>query len=111
MATAWITGFGDEIDPSLDVQMEVMQSLGISAIELRGVDGRNIAQFTPLEAKTVHKRMQDRGFVASALGSPIGKSRIDEPFEPVLVSFRNLLEVAVALRCEYVRIFSFCGAI
>lgn len=107
MAIAWLSGFGDEIDPSLDVQMDVLEGLGIGAIELRGVDGKNIAQYTPAEAKAVHRRMADRGFIASALGSPIGKSQVTDPFGPVLDTFRNLLEVAQALSCKGIRLFSF----
>lgn len=107
MAIAWLSGFGDEINPLLDVQMDVMEGLGIRAIELRGVDGRNIAEFTPAEAKEVHRRMAGRGFIASALGSPVGKTRIDEPFAPVMDSFRNLLDVAHALSCDGIRLFSF----
>lgn len=107
MATAWLTGFGDEIDSSLDIQMDVMERLSIHAIELRGVDGRNIAQFTLDEAKTLRTRMKARGFSASALGSPIGKSPITEPFTPVMDSFRQLLEVAQVLEVKAIRMFSF----
>lgn len=107
MAIAWLSGFGDEIDPSLDVQMEIMHGLGIHAIELRGVDGRNIAQYMPGEAKGLYARMKDKGFTVSALGSPIGKSPVGEPFQQVLDSFRNLVEVARVLHCDGIRLFSF----
>lgn len=107
MAIAWLTGFGDEIDASLDIQMDVLDTLGISAIELRGVDGKNIAQVTPEEAKGIHARMSGRGFVPSALGSPIGKSNITDPFAPVLDTFKQLLEVAGILGAPAIRLFSF----
>lgn len=107
MAVAWLSGFGDEIDPSLDVQLDVMHGLGIHAIELRGVDGRNISQYSPKEAKAMHTRLHDRGFVVSALGSPFGKSPVSDPFEPVLDSFRNLVDVAFALKSNGIRLFSF----
>lgn len=38
-----LTGFADEISPDLDVQMDVLDSLDIHYIEMRGVDGRNLA--------------------------------------------------------------------
>ena len=41
MAEFILTGFGDEIDPMLDTQMEVMDSLGIHNIETRVIDGKN----------------------------------------------------------------------
>ena len=33
-----ISGFADEIAPSLDTQIEVIKKLGISHIEMRGVN-------------------------------------------------------------------------
>ena len=62
MAEVILTGFGDEIDASLDRQMEVMDGLGIHFIETRGIDGKNIADYTPEEARAIHARMADRGF-------------------------------------------------
>ncbi|MGI5884553.1 MAG: sugar phosphate isomerase/epimerase family protein [Candidatus Spyradocola sp.] len=107
MAEFILTGFGDEIDASLDIQMDVLDKLGIHYIETRGIDGKNIADYTPAEAKAVHARMQARGFGVSALGSPIGKIDIRDPFAPHLDSFRNLLDVAHAMETKYIRLFSF----
>lgn len=102
-----LTGFGDEIDTSLDRQMDVLSELGICHVELRGVDGRNIADYTPAEAEILHKRMRERGFRVSALGSPIGKIDITADFAPHLAKFRNLLSVARVMETRFVRIFSF----
>ena len=107
MAEFILTGFGDEIDAALDVQMDVMEKLDIHYIETRGIDGKNIADYAPAEAKAVFARMQARGFGVSALGSPIGKISIRDPFLPHLDSFRNLLDVAHAMQTQYIRIFSF----
>ena len=84
MAEFILTGFGDEIDASLDRQMEVMDGLGIHFIETRGIDGKNIADYTPEEAGAIHARMADRGFGVSALGSPVGKIGIHDDFAPHL---------------------------
>lgn len=43
-----ISGFADEIDPSLDKQIEVIKKLGISHIEMRGVDGKGLVEY-PLD--------------------------------------------------------------
>jgi sugar phosphate isomerase/epimerase len=48
-----------------------------------------------------------RGIRVSAIGSPIGKIKIDDPFEPHLRSFRRAIELAEVFACPYVRIFSF----
>ena len=107
MAEFILTGFGDEIDASLDRQMEVMDGLGIHFIETRGIDGKNIADYTPEEARAIHARMADRGFGVSALGSPVGKIGIHDDFAPHLENFKRLIEVAHAMQTKYIRLFSF----
>ena len=41
-----LSGFGDEISPDLNTQLEVMESVGIKNLEIRGVYGKGV-----LEAK------------------------------------------------------------
>ncbi len=107
MAEFILSGFGDEIADALDTQLAVMGRLGIRHIELRGIDGRNIASFLPEEAPALLTRLKARGFQASALGTPLGKIGIDEPFDAHLDTMRRMLDVAEALHCPYIRIFSF----
>ncbi len=107
MSNFVLSGFGDEIDASLDVQMEVMAGLGIRHIELRGVDARSIAAFNPREAAVLRRRMDAKGFKVSALGSPYGKIGIMDEFEPHLVQFKVSLEVAEILGAPNIRMFSF----
>ena len=107
MAKFTLTGFADEIDPALSVQMDVLDRLDIHYIETRGIDGKNISDYTPAEAKTIHARLADRGFAVSALGSPIGKIGVTDPFAPHLDNFRRLIDVAHELDTRYIRMFSF----
>lgn len=102
-----ISAFADEIDTSLDVQMDVLDRYGISHIEMRGVDGRNITEYALDGVKTLKSRMDARGFKVSAVGSPIGKIGIRDPFEPHLALFRHTLDIADVLETEYIRMFSF----
>lgn len=107
MAKFTLTGFADEIDPALSVQMDVLDQLDIHYIETRGIDGINISEYTPAEAKTIHARLKDRGFAVSALGSPIGKIGVNDPFAPHLDNFRRLIDVAHELDTRCIRMFSF----
>lgn len=107
MAKFTLTGFADEIDPALSVQMDVLDRLDIHYIETRGIDCKNISEYTPAEAKTIHARLKDRGFAVSALGSPIGKIGVNDPFVPHLDNFRRLIDVAHELDTRYIRMFSF----
>lgn len=107
MAKFILTGFADEIDASLDTQMDVLEQLDIHYIETRGIDGRNISEYTPEEARTLRTRLSDRGFGVSALGSPIGKINITDEFAPHLDVFKRQIEVAHEIGTKYIRLFSF----
>ena len=41
-----ISGFADEIDPQLDVQLKVVKDLGMEYICLRAADGKGIAEYS-----------------------------------------------------------------
>lgn len=104
-----MTGFADEIDPLLDVQMRVLEKLHISHIEMRGVDGRNFVEYTEEEAKELKKRLKERGFLLSAIGSPLGKIRITDDFDPHMELFKHTVELAHIMETPNIRMFSFYG--
>ena len=89
MAKVKLTGFGDEIDASLEKQLSFMEALGIHAIETRGIDGVNISALTDWQARAARARLDAHGFEVSALGSPIGKSDIKEDFAISLDAFTH----------------------
>lgn len=107
MSSFIISAFSDEIDTNLDVQMKVLTEHDIKHIEMRGVDGKNVSELSVDEAKVIKKRLDDKGFAISALGSPVGKIGINDNFEEHLEMFDNLLEVASIFQTKYIRIFSF----
>lgn len=102
-----LTGFADEISPDLNVQMDVLDSLDIHYIEMRGVDGRNLCDYSLEEARTVKTRLCERGFALSAVGSPIGKIKISDPFEPHFEKFCHACDLAELFETPRIRIFSF----
>ena len=101
------SAFADEISPDLSVQIKQLQKLGIRYIEARGIDGKNIADYTVAEAGEVKKRLDDSGMKLSAIGSPIGKIQITDRFEPELDRFKNILDLANLFETRYIRMFSF----
>jgi len=107
MSKIILSGFADEIDKNLTVQMNVMESLGIHHIEMRGVNGKNLCDCTLEEAKEIKAQMDARGFKLSAIGSPIGKIKITDPFEPHLEQFKHVLDLADLFGTKYIRLFSF----
>lgn len=102
-----LTGFGDEISPALNEQLDLLQSEGIQHLELRGVWDKNVLDLTDAEAARVQGELARRGMGVSAIASPIGKIQIDEPFEPHLARFRRALDLADLFRAPFIRLFSF----
>lgn len=102
-----LSGFADEIADDLNVQLDVLQQLGIGHLELRGVWGKGVLALTDSEALAVRDALRAREMGVSAIGSPIGKIGIDDPFEPHLADFRRALALAELFECPYIRLFSF----
>lgn len=102
-----ITGFADEIDSSLDIQMKVLNELGQGYLELRGVDGIGVADLTIEKAIEIKERMLNQGIRVSAIGSPIGKIGIDDDFEEHFEKFKHVVKLAQLFETPYIRMFSF----
>lgn len=102
-----LSAFADEIDPSLQTQMDVLEQHGIRYIEMRGVNGKNLTQYTLEEVKSIKSQLDRRGFRLSAIGSPIGKTKITDEFDAHLELFRHTIEIAKIMETKYIRMFSF----
>ena len=102
-----ISGFSDEIDAAVDTQFGVLNKLHISYFEPRGIDGKNISELSPNEVMKLKEKMNDYGIKASSIGSPIGKIKLEEPFEDHFELFKKVVETARMLNVRYIRIFSF----
>lgn len=104
-----LAAFADEAGDSLAEQISAMSSNGIEMLEIRGVDGKNIADVKPAEAKEIRKMLDDAGISVWSIGSPTGKTDINDSFAPVLDSFKNMIECAEILGAKKYRLFSFFG--
>lgn len=102
-----ITGFSDEISPDFEMQLNEIERLGIAHIEIRGVDGKNIIEYSIDEVKDIKIRMDNKGIKVSAIGSPIGKIKITDDFQAHFSKFKHTIEVAKILETSYIRMFSF----
>ncbi len=102
-----LSGFADEISPDLNVQLDVLESLDIHYIEARRVDSKNLCDYTLEEAKTVKARLDERGVKLSAIGSPLGKIKITDPFEEHFEKFKNACDLAELFETPIIRLFSF----
>lgn len=105
-----LCAFADEASPSLDGQIAALKRNGVSFLEIRGVDGRNVSKLSEKEVREVAMRLSDAGIRTFSVGSPIGKIRLDEDFEAHLDTFKRLCEYACILGASRMRIFSFYAA-
>lgn len=105
-----ISGFSDEISSEFDKQLSVVSELGMNYISLRGIDGKNIGEYTLDEIKEkVLPRLEKASIGVSSIGSPIGKIFIndEEGFAKQKTVLDRLCQISNLLNCEYIRIFSF----
>lgn len=105
-----ISGFSDEIASDFNTQLAVVSDLGMKYISLRGIDGRNVGDFTVEEIKeSVLPRLVKEGIGVSSIGSPIGKIYVqdEEGFVKQQIMLIRLCGICQLLNCPYIRIFSF----
>lgn len=102
-----ISGFSDEIAEALETQVEVIKKLGISHIEMRGVNGRPLVEHSLEEVRQIKKQLDENGIKISSVGSPIGKIMITDAFEKHYELYKKTVEIAKIMETPYIRMFSF----
>ena len=102
-----LTGFADEIGPDLDLQVRTLASESMRYLELRGVWDTNVLDFSARQRRDLKKRLGDAGIGVSAIGSPIGKVKIDAPWAEHVERFKVALDAAEFFGAPYIRLFSY----
>src|SRR5262245_63459858 len=102
-----ISAFADEINPDPQVQIDVLKSCGVRHIELRSILQTNVLDLTDLQMTELKSLLDRHGFRLSAIGSPIGKVKIDQPFAPHLQRFERAIELSKIFGTPNIRIFSY----
>jgi 3-dehydroshikimate dehydratase len=102
-----LSAFADEISQDPVEQVDVLSEHGIKFIEFRAIHGTNVLDLGEDQHAEFRALLADRGFGLSAIGSPIGKIRINEPFDGHLQRFDRALDLADFYRTPRIRIFSF----
>lgn len=102
-----LSGFADEIDTDLNKQIQVLKKLAIHHVEMRGVNGKGLVDYTVSEAKEIKKQLTDSGIQLSSVGSPIGKIKITDDFAPHMELYKHTVEIAHEMQTSYIRMFSF----
>lgn len=102
-----LSGFADEIDMNLEKQIEVLKKLDIHHVEMRGVNGKGLVEYSIQEVKEIKKQIDEAGIRLSSVGSPIGKIQITDEFAPHMELYKHTVEIAHAMETPNIRMFSF----
>src|SRR5260370_33926632 len=102
-----ISAFADEISQDPNDQLDVLSHHGIKHIEFRSIHGTNVLDLSDAQHAEFCDLLRDRGFGLSAIGSPIGKIKVFDPFEPHLIRFEKALKLAEHYEAPSIRVFSF----
>jgi len=102
-----LSAFADEISADPQEQIDVLKQCGVRHIELRSILKTNVLDLTNLQVKELKSLLDREGFRLSAIGSPIGKVKIDQPFAPHMQRFERAIDRAHEFGTPNVRIFSY----
>lgn len=102
-----ISAFADEIGPDPKQQIQVLKSCGVRHIEFRSIHGVNVLALDDARLAEFKALLDANGFSLSAIGSPIGKIKVDDPFEPHLEKFDRAIDLAKRFGTRNIRVFSY----
>ena len=102
-----LSAFADEISPDPQIQIDVLSRCGVKHIELRSIHKINVLDLTDLQIAEFKSLLDKHGIGLSAIGSPIGKIKIDQPFEPHLKRFERAIELCKVFGTPNIRVFSY----
>ena len=105
-----LAAFADEADSRVEGQIEALKRNGLEYIELRGLDGKNIASISEDEAEKYARMYRDAGIKVWSIGSPIGKVDISSDLEAHKNTLRHVCRLANIFGTKKIRMFSFYKA-
>ena len=107
MAKLIISAFSDEYADSLQEQCQALNGFGISYMEMRGVNGKNVSTLTKEEVREAKAVLNDYAIKVSSIGSPLGKIKLDGDIAGHLETAKRVFETANELGAKNIRMFSF----
>ncbi len=107
MSNIMLSAFADEYASPFTEQLEGMSRFGIQFVELRHADGKNVADWTREDTREIRAKLDHFGIRASAVGSPLGKIRLDGDLDAHMESAKRVFEIANTVGAKYIRMFSF----
>ncbi len=105
-----LCAFADEYNDDLDKQIEGLKLNNIDYIELRTVNGTNIADLTNKQALDTYEKLSKSNIKVWSIGSPLGKVDIDCDFDEYKKVIERVCVIANIMHCDKIRMFSFFNA-
>ena len=105
-----LSAFSDEAGSPLGEQIAALHDNNISLTELRSVAGKNVAELTADEAKSIYATLKNEGIALSAVGSPMGKVKISVDINEYMDTVKHICELANIFETDRIRMFSFFEA-
>ena len=107
MRSYTVSAFSDEYADNFVEQCEALARLGIGCMEMRGVDGKNVSVLTKDDVKEAKRVLSEYGIRVSAIGSPLGKIKLDGDMGAHVETAKRVCETACELGAKNIRMFSF----
>ncbi|RKY09577.1 MAG: sugar phosphate isomerase/epimerase [Planctomycetota bacterium] len=104
---AQLSAFADEVTDDFLSQVKYLASENVGHIELRFLNKKNVVNLSKGELAEAGNILSDYGLGVSAIGSPIGKVRLDEPFAQHLDMFKRAVDSALFFGTRFIRVFSY----
>jgi 3-dehydroshikimate dehydratase len=102
-----ISAFADEISPDPREQIRVLKASKVRFIEFRSIYKTNVLALSEQQIAEFKALIESEGIALSAIGSPIGKYPIDQPFEPHLERFKRAIDLCGVFGTKNIRVFSY----
>lgn len=102
-----LCAFADEASSALSGQIAALKRNGISHLEIRGVNGKNIKDLSRADVLEVKSALDGADIFVWSIGSPIGKISLADDFHAHTEDFQRILEAADVLGAKRIRMFSF----
>jgi sugar phosphate isomerase/epimerase len=106
--SGWVlSGFADEVDANLTIQIETFSKLGIPGIDLRSVNSVNVLDLEPHQLFEIGDRVRAAGLHIQSIGSPVNKV----PYHVLgkakeLDRLKRAIKAAQLLQVKRIRLFT-----
>ncbi len=102
-----LSAFADEVSNDFAKQIKFLKDREIPYLEIRNLDGKNVGDLSIDQAKAIRCQLDSEGLSVWSVGSRLGKINVTDDFAPHLDEFMRTLDIAHALGCNKIRMFSF----